>query len=218
MASLKEKKCLPCQGGVPPLDAAECRRLLCRLNFRWNLNEKNDRLLCSLKIPGFPEDILRLLRKIGELSEAENHHPELRWRPGCLDVQIWTHKIGALVESDFILAAKIDDILAKSGISVTFILPKWADGRERPSLTESHRSWSASPEKDVFFRRFPFDDFDHPWKCALRLLETDADGLAGDFEFELGYGHLGVTVRGSRGTDFVDKIVLSRIDRASDSL
>jgi 4a-hydroxytetrahydrobiopterin dehydratase len=45
---------------------------------------------------------------VGDVAEGENHHPDLDLAWGRVDVEIWTHKIGGLTESDFVLAAKID--------------------------------------------------------------------------------------------------------------
>lgn len=110
MMDLTEKTCVPCQGGVPPLPARECRELHGRLHKRWSLNDSATRLSCSLSFKNFKEPF-GLAVQIGDLAEEEGHHPEIHLGWGHLDIQVWTHKIGALVESDFILAAKIDRIL-----------------------------------------------------------------------------------------------------------
>ena len=56
---------------------------------------------------------LAYVNKIGELAENEGHHPDLHLGWGRVGVEIWTHKINDLTENDFIIAAKIDDILNK---------------------------------------------------------------------------------------------------------
>ena len=48
--------------------------------------------------------------KIAEVPEKEAHHPNLTITWGACVVEIWTHKINGLTESDFILAAKIEAI------------------------------------------------------------------------------------------------------------
>jgi 4a-hydroxytetrahydrobiopterin dehydratase len=53
---------------------------------------------------------LEFANEIGQLAEQEGHHPDLCVSWGKLDVQIYTHKIQGLTESDFILAAKIDEL------------------------------------------------------------------------------------------------------------
>jgi len=51
---------------------------------------------------------LSFVNLVGELADAEGHHPDLHLAWGRVAIEIWTHKIGGLSESDFILAAKID--------------------------------------------------------------------------------------------------------------
>ncbi len=105
--SLAEKSCVPCRGGVPPLTREEFEPLLKELK-GWEI--KNDeRLLKSYKFNDF-KGSLKLANEIGELAECENHHPDLLVRWGELGIELWTHAVGGLTESDFILAAKIDKI------------------------------------------------------------------------------------------------------------
>jgi 4a-hydroxytetrahydrobiopterin dehydratase len=53
---------------------------------------------------------LALVNKVGELAESEGHHPDIQLSWGRVVVEIWTHKIDGLTESDFVLAAKIDQL------------------------------------------------------------------------------------------------------------
>ncbi len=46
--------------------------------------------------------------RVAEMAEAQQHHPDLHVAWGKVDVEIWTHKIGGLTESDFVFAAKCD--------------------------------------------------------------------------------------------------------------
>lgn len=64
----------------------------------------------ELSFPDFAQ-ALAATNRIGELAEAEGHHPDLHLSWGRLAVEIWTHKIDGLTESDFVLAAKIDEIV-----------------------------------------------------------------------------------------------------------
>ena len=48
------------------------------------------------------------VNKVGEISENENHHPDISFGWGYAKIQITTHAIEGLSENDFILAAKID--------------------------------------------------------------------------------------------------------------
>ena len=201
MASLREKKCLPCQGGVPPLEYGECFKLRNQLNSRWHLNAGGDRLFCSLGIVGFSQNIPYLFREIGELSERENHHPELYCSRKRLDIQIWTHKINALVESDFILASKIDDILMKSNIPTTaFDQPHYIPP------TEKYTEWHTLPKKRVLYRQFSFRNFRLPWEYALKILHPAEGFHREDLAVELGFGRLGIEIDQSQGKPLADKI------------
>jgi 4a-hydroxytetrahydrobiopterin dehydratase len=53
-------------------------------------------------------DALWFVNRVGEVAEREGHHPDIRFGWGYAEIQIWTHAIDGLSESDFILAAKID--------------------------------------------------------------------------------------------------------------
>jgi 4a-hydroxytetrahydrobiopterin dehydratase len=104
---LANKHCAPCEGGVPPVDAETLRDYLGRLS-GWQLVESGRRIRRSWRVKDFPT-ALDYFRRIGDLAEAENHHPDLHltnYRD--VAIEIWTHAIGGLSENDFILAAKID--------------------------------------------------------------------------------------------------------------
>lgn len=103
---LAEKKCVPCSGGVPPLEDEVQDRLLRELDGDWRIVDRHH-LERRFEFSDFVGP-LELTGEIGRLAEEEGHHPELMLGWGHLDVQIWTHKIDGLTESDFVLAAKID--------------------------------------------------------------------------------------------------------------
>jgi 4a-hydroxytetrahydrobiopterin dehydratase len=105
---LAQKTCVPCQGGVPPLTEEEARELLTRLD-GWELVGSHH-IQREFTFPDFIQ-ALAAANRIGALAEEQGHHPELHLGWGRLGVEIWTHKIDGLTESDFILAAKIDGII-----------------------------------------------------------------------------------------------------------
>ena len=105
MSKLAQKKCVPWRGGVPPLGAEEVQPLLEQLN-QWEAVE-NHHLKRTFTFEDFVS-ALGFVNRIGEIAEAEGHHPDLYLAWGRVGVEIWTHKINGLSESDFILAAKID--------------------------------------------------------------------------------------------------------------
>ena len=105
MSELAKKKCVPCRGGIPPLGAEATRPLLEQLH-QWEVVE-NHHLKKTFTFEDF-EGALGFVNQIGEIAEEEDHHPDLHLAWGRVGVEIWTHKINGLSESDFILAAKID--------------------------------------------------------------------------------------------------------------
>lgn len=107
MSELSKKSCVPCRGGVPPLTREQYQPLLAQLH-GWQV-ENDSRLVRSFAFPDFVQ-ALALVNKIGDLAEREGHHPDLFLSWGKVRVELWTHKINGLTESDFILAAKIDGL------------------------------------------------------------------------------------------------------------
>lgn len=115
---LAQKTCVPCRGGVPPLTSAETAPLLAQLGSEWQIVSREDpkRGTISLlertyRFDDFAE-AMRAAVRIGEIAEEQAHHPDLTVAWGRLRVEIWTHKIGGLTESDFIFAAKCDRALS----------------------------------------------------------------------------------------------------------
>lgn len=109
MTNLASKKCVPCEGGVPPLDQETARDYLKELNSGWQITMDGKKLTRKFKFKNFRE-ALAFTNQIGELAEKENHHPNLELGWGFVVVTLWTHAIGGLFDNDFILAAKIDKI------------------------------------------------------------------------------------------------------------
>ncbi len=106
--SLANKKCIPCQGDVPPLPSQEVERLLAQLHSGWQVDEAGH-LYKTYTFQDFMS-ALKFANEIALIAEQEAHHPDLTISWGACKVEIWTHKINGLTESDFILAAKIEAI------------------------------------------------------------------------------------------------------------
>jgi len=100
--------CVPCRGGIPPLEPAQIAPLAAQVP-AWEV-VNHHHLHRTISTKNFAES-LALANRIGALAEQEGHHPDLLVAWGKLVVDIWTHKIDGLNQSDFILAAKIDEIL-----------------------------------------------------------------------------------------------------------
>ena len=105
MSELAEKKCLSCQSGVPPLEPAQQQALLAELN-DWQLIDQHH-LHKAYSFKNFAE-ALNWVHAVSVIAEQENHHPDIAFGWGYVKIDIWTHKIDALTESDFVLAAKLD--------------------------------------------------------------------------------------------------------------
>jgi 4a-hydroxytetrahydrobiopterin dehydratase len=110
MSELAKKHCIPCRGGVPPLEHGEVRRLLNDLGGGWKAVD-NHHLEKSYAFDDF-EQALGFTNRVGAIAESEGHHPDIYLAWGRVRLRIWTHKIDGLTESDFILAAKADGALA----------------------------------------------------------------------------------------------------------
>lgn len=96
---------MPCRGGVPPLSGGEIESLLKELD-GWEV-VGGHHLFKSFGFGNF-RDALAFVNRVGQLAEEQGHHPDVSFGWGYARIQIWTHKIDGLTESDFILAAKID--------------------------------------------------------------------------------------------------------------
>ena len=106
MAGLDRKNCVPCRGGVDPLTGDTLRQYAALLDKQWQVIDEHH-LHRAWTLPDFRQ-ALAFVNRIGELAEAEGHHPDIYLAYGKVRVTLWTHKINGLHENDFILAAKID--------------------------------------------------------------------------------------------------------------
>lgn len=108
---LCQAKCAPCEGGVSPMPEPDVRRHLAATP-EWELTEDGRAIARDLRCRNFVGCVDQI-GKIAELAEAEQHHPDLHLTGyRHLRVELTTHAIGGLSENDFIVAAKIDRLLA----------------------------------------------------------------------------------------------------------
>ena len=111
MTELYNKKCIPCEGGIPAFDVSEIHKYLKKVD-GWNVNQdKNNNYFISKKF-NFKNYIEseKFILEVGKIAETEGHHPDISFGWGYAEIKISTHAIKGLAESDFILAAKIDKI------------------------------------------------------------------------------------------------------------
>ena len=108
MGELGQMKCVPCQGGVLPLQGQALKDLLARLGGSWRLVREHH-LEKEYRFASFAENIA-FVNRVAQVAEAEGHHPEMHVGFRTLRMEVWTHKIDGLTESDFVLAAKADAV------------------------------------------------------------------------------------------------------------
>jgi 4a-hydroxytetrahydrobiopterin dehydratase len=106
MSDLASKECVPCRGGIPPLEGEELAELQEELGGDWKVVEGHH-LEKTWKLSNFQE-ALDLTNRLGALAEEVNHHPNICLTWGKVHVELWTHKIDGLAEADFVWAAKAD--------------------------------------------------------------------------------------------------------------
>jgi len=108
---LAKKKCIPCEGGISPFDMEEIHKYLKRVN-GWNVLKDKDTNFFIEKEFKFKDYVSseKFVLEIGKIAEGEGHHPDISFGWGYAKIKISTHAIKGLAESDFILAAKIDQI------------------------------------------------------------------------------------------------------------
>lgn len=103
---LANKECLPCKGGVPPLEGEELARLSEQLGGDWSVINGHH-LEKEYKFKNFRQ-ALDFTNKVGDIAEEQGHHPDIYLAWGEVKLVVWTHKIDGLTESDFVFAAKVE--------------------------------------------------------------------------------------------------------------
>ena len=107
MSELANKTCVPCRGGIPPLKGEALAALQKQVD-GWQVVDEHH-IVKRFTFPNFIT-ALHFVDRIGALAEEQGHHPDLYLTWGNVEVKLWTHAVKGLTESDFILAAKIDQL------------------------------------------------------------------------------------------------------------
>ena len=105
---IKNKKCVPCEGGLQPVSGAELDKYMSSTP-EWQLINNGKELERKFKFKNFRK-ALEFVNKVGEIAEGENHHPDIEFGWGYCNIRLSTHAINGLHENDFIIATKIDGI------------------------------------------------------------------------------------------------------------
>ncbi len=107
-ATLADKTCTPCRGGVPPLTPEQAEDYHNQAP-EWALRDETTRLERTYKFKNFAA-AFAFVDKVAELAEQEAHHPDISFGWGYATVSLRTKKIKGLHENDFIMAVKLDRI------------------------------------------------------------------------------------------------------------
>lgn len=119
MIHLSDKKCVACEGGVPPLNEKEIKEYLGQVEGGWEVVD-NKKIQKEFKFSaqggsasGGKDPFMQAMEfvnKVAVIAEGEGHHPDIHIFYNLVKIELWTHAIGGLSENDFILAAKMGKI------------------------------------------------------------------------------------------------------------
>lgn len=106
---LKSKKCVPCEGGIPPLQKEKAKELLKELDLSWKI--AGNKIERTFRFKDF-RGAMEFVNKVADVAEAAGHHPDIHlegWNK--VRIALYTHAINGLHENDFIVAARIDALV-----------------------------------------------------------------------------------------------------------
>ena len=112
MTDLSDRKCVPCEGGVPPLTAAQAELLRKELHPDWQIADDIKSVKRSLRFKDFYRT-MSFVNALAHVANTEDHHPDLAVGYNYCNVTFSTHAIDGLSENDFICAAKLDRLLTR---------------------------------------------------------------------------------------------------------
>jgi len=118
---LRERRCKPCEGGVEPLSEQEVHGYLAELKKQWEVEDSNPEADAShrngarkIRHEFAFKNFVRAMAfvdRVADIAEAEDHHPDIHIYYNRVVIELWTHAIGGLSENDFIVAAKIEEVV-----------------------------------------------------------------------------------------------------------
>ena len=103
-----QEKCIPCQGGIPPLNKEEIKKFKKLIESDWFVKE-DKKIIREFKFSDYQAGI-KFTNKVAKLAEEEGHHPYIHINFKTIKIILFTHKIDGLHENDFLMASKIDKI------------------------------------------------------------------------------------------------------------
>ena len=111
MTELAKRRCVPCEGGVKPLDRTQAEALMRQLAAHWTLAADSKSLQAKLDFQNYYRTTA-FVNAVAWIAHSEDHHPDILFGYNKATITYWTHAIGGLSDNDFICAAKIDALLA----------------------------------------------------------------------------------------------------------
>ena len=101
--------CVPCEGGVPRMKPDEIEEYKKKLKLDWEVVD-NIKLKKEFHFKDFKES-MEFVNKVADIANAEGHHPDIYIFYSVVKIELWTHAISGLFKNDFIMAAKIEELL-----------------------------------------------------------------------------------------------------------
>lgn len=109
MEDLTKQHCVPCEGGVEPINRADALAMLEYHAKDWSLSP-DDKIISKLFTFKNFKEALVFVNHVGELAEFEGHHPDIELSWGKVNIFLTTHAINGLSKNDFIMASKINKL------------------------------------------------------------------------------------------------------------
>ncbi len=106
---LARKRCEPCSGNTPSLEADEIREYQGQIDSAWKVVDQHH-LERNFTFDDF-QQALDFVNRVGAVAESEQHHPDIFLSYRKAQVKLWTHAIDGLSENDFIMADKVDELI-----------------------------------------------------------------------------------------------------------
>ncbi len=108
ICNLSDKKCVPCEGGVPALTTEQVRGYLKQLH-GWQVNKAHTEIFKEFNFKNYYQ-VMAFVNAVAFIAHQEKHHPDMSVHYNKVIVRYSTHAIGGLSENDFICAAKVDSL------------------------------------------------------------------------------------------------------------
>jgi len=103
---LVKKRCVPCEGGVKPLDRDTAEKLLKQLGPQWKLSADTKHISGTYEFKNYYRTSA-FVNAVVWIAHNEDHHPDIAFGYKTATITYWTHAINGLSENDFICAAKV---------------------------------------------------------------------------------------------------------------